>query len=460
MKTVKPRKLSRSQKPPKQGGMGFVEVLVASAILALTVAGSVTLLGGWTQALSETRNRTDALVRLVSVMDLGKHEIALVDPNDPNYNASLLTGVVSPTQRISGFTVGDITTVAGVNRTKFEASITWLNPYESGANANSTFELHSYHPERRGFVSVSSLTAPVCVGASCSSVDDECIVSQGSNKGKGKSKKSDGTDCNTTSKSKSSKEVTYKNDNSNSNSVSCTSTPQTVTIVGYPNSLTVGGSSQPLTATSDGSNNPITFQSLTTNKCTVSGSQVSPVDEGSCIVKAVQAGQNCTFAEGSDQKTINIGCPAFNPLSFSGLQANDLIDNSVTVSGSNVSGGSTFTPSSYNIGVSGACSLSGTTLTYGPSTGTCTVTATQTGVCTSGVQGISIDIIVEGEVCEALYGTYVDSNGMAEEGYYLPNTTVCQCYSVSSKSGKLKSATGKSQKAQCPAAKTKSEKYP
>jgi hypothetical protein len=460
VKTVKPRKLSRLQKPPKQGGMGFVEVLVASAILALTVAGSVTLLGGWTQALSETRNRTDALVRLVSVMDLGKHEIALVNPNDPNYNASLLTGVVSPTQRISGFTVGDITTVAGVNRTKFEASITWLNPYESGANANSTFELHSYHPERRGFVSVSSLTAPVCVGASCSSVDDECIVSQGSKKGKGKSTKSDGTACNTTSKSKSSKSVTYKNDNSNSNSTSCTSTSQTVTIVGYPNSLTVGGSSQQLTATGGGSTNDITFQSLTKNKCTVSGSQVSPVDEGSCIVKAVQAGLNCTFAEGSDQKAITIGCPAFNPLSFSGLQTSDIIDNSVTVNGSNVSGGSTFSPSQYNIGASGACSLSGTTLTYGPSTGTCTVTATQTGVCTSGVQGISIGITVEGEVCEALYGTYVDSKGKAEEGYYLPDTTACQCYSVSSKSGKLKSATGKSQKAQCPAAKTKSEKYP
>jgi hypothetical protein len=460
VKTVKPRKLSRLQKPPKQGGMGFVEVLVASAILALTVAGSVTLLGGWTQALSETRNRTDALVRLVSVMDLGKHEIALVNPNDPNYNASLLTGVVSPTQRISGFTVGDITTVAGVNRTKFEASITWLNPYESGANANSTFELHSYHPERRGFVSVSSLTAPVCVGASCSSVDDECIVSQGSKKGKGKSTKSDGTACNTTSKSKSSKSVTYKNDNSNSNSTSCTSTSQTVTIVGYPNSLTVGGSSQQLTATGGGSTNDITFQSLTKNKCTVSGSQVSPVDEGSCIVKAVQAGLNCTFAEGSDQKAITIGCPAFNPLSFSGLQTSDIIDNSVTVNGSNVSGGSTFSPSQYNIGASGACSLSGTTLTYGPSTGTCTVTATQTGVCTSGVQGISIGITVEGEVCEALYGTYVDSKGKAEEGYYLPDTTACQCYSVSSKSGNLKSATGKSQKAQCPAAKTKSEKYP
>ena len=201
-------KLSTPQKLPKQGGMGFVEVLVASAILALTVAGSVTLLGGWTQALSETRNRTDALVRLVSVMDLGKHEIALVNPSDPNYNASLVNGVVSPTQRISGFTLGDVNAVAGVNRTKFEASITWLNPYESGGDANSKFGLHSYHPERRGFVSVSSPTVPVCVGVSCPGVDDDCIVSTGSKKGKGKSKKSDGTDCNTTSKSKSSKSVT------------------------------------------------------------------------------------------------------------------------------------------------------------------------------------------------------------------------------------------------------------
>jgi hypothetical protein len=452
--TVKP---SAPQKLPKQGGMGFVEVLVASAILALTVAGSVTLLGGWTQALSETRNRTDALVRLVSVMDLGKHEIALVNPSDPNYNASLVNGVVSPTQRISGFTLGDITAVAGVNRTKFEASITWLNPYESGGDANSKFGLHSYHPERRGFVSVSSPTVPVCVGVSCPGVDDDCIVSTGSKKGKGKSKKSDGTDCNTTSKSKSSKSVTYKNDKSDS--VSCTATAQTVNIVGYPGSLTLGQSGN-LTATGGGSNNPISFSSLTPGSCSVSGSTLTSVGEGLCTFKAVQPGQNCTFAEGSDQKAITIGCPAFNPLSFSGLQTSDIIDNSVTVNGSNVSGGSTFSPSQYNIGASGACSLSGTTLTYGPSTGTCTVTATQTGVCTSGVQGISIGITVEGEVCEALYGTYVDSKGKAEEGYYLPDTTACQCYSVSSKSGNLKSATGKSQKAQCPAAKTKSEKYP
>ena len=429
--------------------MGFVEVLVASAILALTVAGSVTLLGGWTQALSETRNRTDALVRLVSVMDLGKHEIALVNPNDPNYNASLLTGVVSPTQRISGFTVGDITTVAGVNRTKFEASITWLNPYESGANANSTFELHSYHPERRGFVSVSSLTAPVCVGASCSSVDDECIVSQGSKKGKAKSKKSDGTDCNTTSKSKSSKAVTYKNDNSN---FSCTSTSQTVTIT-YPDSLTVGGSSQQLTATGGGSNNPITFQSLTTNKCTVVGSQVSPVDQGSCIVKAVQPGQNCTFAEGSAQKTITV-CNQVSSLSFGGIQADDIVGNRVSIT---VSGGNIALP--YSLGASGGCSLESATaptmLAY-TAAGTCTITASQSGICTGSVNDITQQITVEGEVCEAEEYTYT-SKGEQKTKYQLPNTVACQCYSVNSNDGTLNPAAGKSQKAQCPYAKTKND---
>ena len=288
MGTVKPRKLSKSQKPLQQGGMGFVEVLVASAILALTVAGSVTLLGGWTQALSETRNRTDALVRLISVMDLGKHEIALIDPNDPDYNASLVTGVVSPTQRISGFTVGDITTVAGVNRTKFEASITWLNPYESGAgaDANSEFELHSYHPERRGFVAVSSLTAPVCVGAGCSNVDDDCIISTtGTNKGKGKSTKSDGTDCNTTSKSKSSKSYSVKSKSkSDSSSPSCTpgnTADLSISVVG--NQPEVGAT----TNLTINSNSPEEISFTTNDPCTVTSSgspTVTYTDVGTCSV--------------------------------------------------------------------------------------------------------------------------------------------------------------------------------
>ncbi|MBT6040137.1 MAG: hypothetical protein HOH17_12775, partial [Halieaceae bacterium] len=378
MGTVKPRKLSKSQKPLKQGGMGFVEVLVASAILALTVAGSVTLLGGWTQALSETRNRTDALVRLISVMDLGKHEIALIDPSDPNYNASLVTGVVSPTQRISGFTVGDITTVAGVNRTKFEASITWLNPYESGADANSQFELHSYHPERRGFVAVSSLTTPVCVGAGCSNVDDDCVTSTtGTNKGKGKSTKSDGTDCNTTSKSKSSKSYSVKS-KTDSSSPSCT--PGNDAIL----SISVVGNQPEVGASTDliiNSNSPEDISWTTNAPCTVTSSgspTVTYTDVGTCSVQATQ-GRGCSYLEATATLNIaSISCPSVSPLSISGVQTSELVDNDVAVT---LSGGFDFGTSPELAGTPGSvCSVSGSTVSF-LAAGSCVLTYSQNGVC-------------------------------------------------------------------------------
>ena len=458
MNTVKP---STSQKLPKQGGMGFVEVLVASAILALTVAGSVTLLGGWTQTLSETRNRTDALVRLVSVMDLGKHEIALVNPSDPNYNASLVDGVVSPTQRISGFTVRDITAAESVNRTKFEASITWLNPYESGADANSKFGLHSYHPERRGFVSVSSLTTPVCVGAGCSGVDDDCIVSAGSKKGKAKSTKSDGTDCSKSNKTKSEKSVTYKSDSSKSKS-SCTNTPQTVTIGANPDLLTVGQQPQQLTASSDGSNNAIRFQSMTGSKCTVSGSQVSPVDEGACIVKAVQEG-NCTFAEGSETKNITVECNSISALSFvDGIPNNVIVRDDFSI---RVEGGNSLRP--YELSVSGgACTLESTTapttITY-TEAGTCNITASQSGVCTDDVDHIIAQVTVETEYCEVSEYPHTTKSGKTTTKYefYEENSAACACYEINSNTGALKasSAKAKSKYSQtCPYTKGKKDK--
>ena len=53
----------------KNRGIGFIEVLVAALILALTVTGTVVLLAGWGQTMGESQNRTSALVRLASVMD-------------------------------------------------------------------------------------------------------------------------------------------------------------------------------------------------------------------------------------------------------------------------------------------------------------------------------------------------------------------------------------------------------
>ena len=443
MGTVKPRKLSKSQKPLKQGGMGFVEVLVASAILALTVAGSVTLLGGWTQALSETRNRTDALVRLISVMDLGKHEIALIDPSDPNYNASLVTGVVSPTQRISGFTVGNITTVAGVNRTKFEASITWLNPYESGADANSQFELHSYHPERRGFVAVSSLTTPVCVGAGCSNVDDDCVTSTtGTNKGKGKSKKSDGTDCNTTSKSKSSKSYSPKSKSkSDSSSPSCTpgnDANLSISVVG--NQPEVGASTDLII----NSNSPEDISWTTNGPCTVTSSgspTVTYTDVGTCSVQATQ-GRGCSYLEATATLNIaSISCPSVSPLSISGVQTSELVRNDVPVT---LSGGFDFGTSPELAGTPGSvCSVSGSTVSF-LAAGSCVLTYSQNGVCH--VDDAQLTITVTGGSEECVAESYTSGT---KTKYRLPDTSACQCYSVDSSDGTLQSANSKSQKSQC-----------
>ncbi|MDA8827217.1 hypothetical protein N9N82_07660 [Luminiphilus sp.] len=450
MGTVKPRKLSKSQKPLKQGGMGFVEVLVASAILALTVAGSVTLLGGWTQALSETRNRTDALVRLISVMDLGKHEIALIDPSDPNYNASLVTGVVSPTQRISGFTVGDITTVAGVNRTKFEASITWLNPYESGADANSQFELHSYHPERRGFVAASSLTAPVCVGAGCSNVDDDCIISTtGTNKGKGKSTKSDGTDCNTTSKTKSDKSYSVKSKTQTPSEPSCTPT------IDANLSISVGGNQLEVGASPNLSISTLSPEaiSLTTNgPCNVTSSgspTVTYTNVGTCEVQATQE-RGCSYLEAT--ATLNIGvisCPSVSPLSISGVQTSELVGNSVAVT---LSGGSDFGNTRALTGTPGSvCSVSGSTVSF-LAAGTCELTYSQTGVCAPEDAQSSITV-TGGSQCVA--EQYISGT---KTKYRLPDTSACQCYDVNSNNGTLTAAASKSQSSQCGSGSSSSSK--
>jgi hypothetical protein len=385
---VKP---STSKKLPKQGGMGFVEVLVASAILGLTVAGSVTLLGGWTQTLSETRNRTDALVRLVSVMDLGKHEISLVDPDDPDYDAVRINGVVSPTQRISGFTLGDITTTAGVNRTKFEASIAWLNPYESGEGANSKFQLHSYHPERKGFVSVSSLTEPVCVGASCANVDDDCIVSDGSEKGKAKSDKSDGsgntTICNPVSKSKSSKSVTYKNDKScygsgsNACEPTCGNNIQDLDIT-YPSPRTpgaVGAIDVNIIAGPQGNNPSVTFSA--SGNCTTSGYSVTYQSEGDCSIVATRNPNGCGWANWSETTSLPISCAGADALQIdnSGTFAalNPFDDESFSLSTSGGISGVDRILSSDTLGI---CSVNGTTVNFNAA-GSCTIRLSQAGSC-------------------------------------------------------------------------------
>ena len=178
----------------KNRGIGFIEVLVAALILALTVTGTVVLLAGWGQTMGESQNRTSALVRLASVMDMGKHDSALLSNISTDFPET-----EAGTRSVASFEIVDVSVTSGINRDKFAASIQWANPYESSGGANSKFGLHSYSPKRSGFMAVSTPTTGGCVsncgGGNSNSSTSSKSKSKSMSKSKSKSKSSSSASC-------------------------------------------------------------------------------------------------------------------------------------------------------------------------------------------------------------------------------------------------------------------------
>ena len=178
----------------KNRGIGFIEVLVAALILALTVTGTVVLLAGWGQTMGESQNRTSALVRLASVMDMGKHDSALLSNISTDFPET-----EAGTRSVASFEIVDVSVTSGINRDKFAASIQWANPYESSGGANSKFGLHSYSPKRSGFMAVSTPTTGGCVsncgGGNSNSSTSSKSKSKRKSKSKSKSKSSSSASC-------------------------------------------------------------------------------------------------------------------------------------------------------------------------------------------------------------------------------------------------------------------------
>ena len=212
----------------KNRGIGFIEVLVAALILALTVTGTVVLLAGWGQTMGESQNRTSALVRLASVMDMGKHDSALLSDISTDFPET-----EAGTRSVASFEIVDVSVTSEINRDKFAASIQWANPYESSGGATSKFGLHSYSPKRSGFMAVSTPTTGGCV-SNCGGGSSNSSTSSKS-KSKSKSKSSSAASCpggsssnsgsascggSQSSKSKSSKSKSSKSKSSKSKSSS------------------------------------------------------------------------------------------------------------------------------------------------------------------------------------------------------------------------------------------------
>ncbi len=146
-----------------------------------------------------------------------------------------------------------------------------------------------------------------------------------------------------------------------------------------PSSPTVGGATVSLGATAT-SGLPVSYASQTTGVCTVTGSSVTPVTDGTCTIVASQAGDSSfpaaipvsvSFSVNGEAQTITFTAPtaptAGNTASLSATASSGL-----TV-------GFAASPSTV-------CTVSGTTLTA-VNTGSCMITASQTGNSTYAAAG-------------------------------------------------------------------------
>ncbi len=154
--------------------------------------------------------------------------------------------------------------------------------------------------------------------------------------------------------------------------ISAAKTPQTIAFGAAP-ALTVGGTGT-LNATAS-SGLAVTFTSTTTSICTVSGSTVTGVAAGSCVVAANQAG-NATYAA-APQVTQTIAVGKVSQAITFGTAPAVTVGGTGTLSATASSGlGVTFTSMTTSV-----CTVSGSAVT-GVAAGSCVVAANQAGSAT------------------------------------------------------------------------------
>jgi hypothetical protein len=148
-----------------------------------------------------------------------------------------------------------------------------------------------------------------------------------------------------------------------------------------PASPTVG-TNYDVTATGGQSNNPVIFSidaSSTAGACTLSGTAVSFVTIGICVIDANQAANSSYLAAPQVQQTVIINTLGPQAISFTSvIPTSPTVGNTYIVA---ATGGKSNNPVTFTIDASstaGACTISSTSITFG-AVGTCIVDANQAG---------------------------------------------------------------------------------
>ncbi len=148
---------------------------------------------------------------------------------------------------------------------------------------------------------------------------------------------------------------------------------QTISFGAAP-TVVVGGSGT-VSATGGGSGNPVVFSSTTPGICTVSGSKVTGVAVGMCIIAANQAGNANYNPAPQTTQSFNIGAGMGNQTISLGAAPTVVVGGTGTVS---ATGGGSGNPVVFSSTTTGICTVSSNTVT-GVAVGMCTIAANQAG---------------------------------------------------------------------------------
>ena len=145
-----------------------------------------------------------------------------------------------------------------------------------------------------------------------------------------------------------------------------------------PTTAKVGGTTYTVSATGGASGNPVTFSSGASSVCTVTGSTVSFVAVGTCVVNADQAGGTNYDAAAQAQQNIAVG-PGNQAINFTSMAPTNAQVGGATYTAT-ATGGASGNPVTFSVdpGASAVCTVSGSTVSL-VSAGTCTINANQAG---------------------------------------------------------------------------------
>jgi streptogramin lyase len=157
--------------------------------------------------------------------------------------------------------------------------------------------------------------------------------------------------------------------------------PQTISFTSTaPANATYGGPSYTVTATGGGSGNPVTFSidSSASSVCSVSGSTVSFIGVGTCVIDANQAGNANYLAAAQAQQSFAVGQSA-QAITFNSTPPPNAIYGGPAYTVTPTGGGSG-NPVTFSIdsAATSVCSISGSTVSF-IGVGTCIIDANQAG---------------------------------------------------------------------------------